>query len=150
MKNVTFFILENNIKFAKQLNTIENLTCNLAEINWRLGNKTTIFCKTEKQAAKIDLALWNKNDSFIPHHLANQDDNKKSFIEICWPKNIYFYKSSENLLINLIDKFSDYINSFKEIIDFVPQEQNLKQLARNRYKEYRQAGFYLKTSKIFL
>lgn len=46
-----------------------------------------------------------------------------------------------DLLINLQSQFADFATAFHEVIDFVPIDEQLKQLARERYKIYRSVGF---------
>lgn len=54
--------------------------------------------------------------------------------------------SPRDILISLRLNFADFATAFTEVIDFVPYEDNLKQLARERYKAYRMAGFNLNTA----
>ena len=51
-----------------------------------------------------------------------------------------------DLLISLLPHFADFATAFHEVIDFVPYEDTLKQLARDRYKAYRSVGFQLNTA----
>ncbi|EAS75955.1 DNA polymerase III subunit chi [Vibrio alginolyticus 12G01] len=41
-----------------------------------------------------------------------------------------------------------FANKFAQVVDFVPCEEKAKQLARERYKIYRQAGYQLQTIEI--
>ena len=50
------------------------------------------------------------------------------------------------ILISLRTDFADFATAFTEVVDFVPYEESLKQLARERYKAYRLAGFNLNTA----
>jgi DNA polymerase-3 subunit chi len=50
------------------------------------------------------------------------------------------------LLISLLGNFADFATAFHEVVDFVPYEDSLKQLARERYKAYRSVGFNLTTA----
>ena len=49
-------------------------------------------------------------------------------------------------MICLQTEFADFATAFHEVIDFVPYEDALKQLARERYKIYRSVGFQLTTA----
>jgi len=55
---------------------------------------------------------------------------------------------SRDLLINLQPQLPEYINSFNQIIDFVPVEERPKALARERYKQLRQLGWTLSTEQV--
>lgn len=52
------------------------------------------------------------------------------------------------ILINLQAEVPDYVSSFTQVIDFVPVEEHLKVLARERYKQLRQLGWQLSTEQI--
>lgn len=54
--------------------------------------------------------------------------------------------SPRDILISLRTSFADFATAFTEVVDFVPYEETLKQLARERYKAYRVAGFNLNTA----
>ncbi|MCQ5003195.1 DNA polymerase III subunit chi, partial [Escherichia coli] len=41
---------------------------------------------------------------------------------------------------------ADFATAFTEVVDFVPYEDSLQQLARERYKAYPLAGFNLNTA----
>ncbi|MGS9102728.1 DNA polymerase III subunit chi, partial [Salmonella enterica subsp. enterica serovar Infantis] len=42
--------------------------------------------------------------------------------------------------------FAEFDTAFTEVVDLVPYEETLKQLARERYKAYRVPGFNLNTA----
>jgi len=48
----------------------------------------------------------------------------------------------------LAENETTFANKFAEVVDFVPCEEKAKQLARERYKIYRQAGYQLQTIEI--
>ncbi|TGD42306.1 DNA polymerase III subunit chi, partial [Salmonella enterica subsp. enterica serovar Poona] len=67
-----------------------------------------------------------------------------SQVVIAWPhKRI---SSPRDILISLRTSIADFATAFTEGEDFVPYEETLKQLARERYKAYRVAGFNLNTA----
>jgi DNA polymerase-3 subunit chi len=63
-------------------------------------------------------------------------------VEIAWPQKRN--SSARDVLISLRIDFADFATAFTEVVDFV--EETLKQLARERYKAYRLAGFNLNTA----
>ncbi|HDI5801607.1 TPA: DNA polymerase III subunit chi, partial [Salmonella enterica subsp. enterica serovar Choleraesuis] len=65
-------------------------------------------------------------------------------VEIAWPQKRN--SSPRDILISLRTSFADFATAFTEVVDFVPYEETLKQLARERYKAYRVAGFNLNTA----
>ena len=49
------------------------------------------------------------------------------------------------MLISLQHHIPNFAQSFTQVIDFVPTEEEQKALARERYKQYRAAGWQLST-----
>ncbi|MFS9605916.1 DNA polymerase III subunit chi, partial [Klebsiella pneumoniae] len=65
-------------------------------------------------------------------------------VESGWPQQRN--SSPRDLLISLRLNFADFATAFTEVIDFVPYDDTLKQLARERYQAYRLAGVNLNTA----
>lgn len=89
-------------------------------------------------------ALWARPASFVPHNLAGEGPRGGAPVEIAWPQKRS--SSPRDILISLRTSFADFATAFTEVVDFVPYEDSLKQLARERYKAYRVAGFNLNTA----
>ncbi|MDU1268801.1 MAG: DNA polymerase III subunit chi [Escherichia coli] len=117
MKNATFYLLDNDTT-VDGLSAVEQLVCEIAAERWRSGKRVLIACEDEKQAYRLDEALWPQKRSSSPR----------------------------DILISLRTSFADFATAFTEVVDFVPYEDSLKQLARERYKAYRVAGFNLNTA----
>ena len=126
MKNATFYLLDNDAT-VDGLSAVEQLVCDIAAERWRNGKRVLIACEDEQQAIRLDEALWSRAP-----------------VEIAWPQKRN--SSPRDILISLRLNFADFATAFTEVIDFVPYEDNLKQLARERYKAYRMAGFNLNTA----
>ncbi|VGP15728.1 DNA polymerase III subunit chi [Klebsiella quasipneumoniae subsp. similipneumoniae] len=119
--------------------------CDIAAERWRNGKRVLIACEDEQQAIRLDEALWSRPpESFVPHNLAGEGPRGGAPVEIAWPQKRN--SSPRDILISLRLNFADFATAFTEVIDFVPYEENLKQLARERYKAYRMAGFNLNTA----
>lgn len=144
MKNATFYILDHD-RHIDDLNAMESLACDLAAEQWRTGKRVLIVCESQQQAEKLDEALWRQDPHrFVPHNLAGEGPRYGSPIELCWPGKRG--NAPRAVMINLQSQFVDFATAFHEVIDFVPHEETLKQLARERYKTYRNVGFNLSTT----
>jgi len=144
MKNATFYLLETDTP-VDGLSALEALVCELAEARWRAGKRVLIACESEQQAIKLDEALWQRPASaFVPHNLAGEGPKYGAPVELAWPQRRG--NAPRDLLISLLPQFADFATAFHEVIDFVPYEDSLKQLARDRYKAYRSVGFHLNTA----
>ncbi|QIE98352.1 DNA polymerase III subunit chi [Pantoea stewartii] len=144
MKNATFYVLETDAS-RDGLTAVEALVCDLAETRWRAGKRVLIACEDEQQAIRLDEALWQRPaNAFVPHNLAGEGPRYGAPVELAWPQRRG--NSPRDLLISLLPQFADFATAFHEVIDFVPYEESLKQLARDRYKTYRSVGFQLNTA----
>ncbi|MBN6080953.1 DNA polymerase III subunit chi [Aggregatibacter actinomycetemcomitans] len=145
-KNAQFYLLSDASPAQPNLSAVESLACNLAASAWRLGKRVLLACESEAQALNIDEALWQREpDEFVPHNLSGEATTYATPIEISWTgkRNA----QSRDLLINLQPQLPEFINSFNQIIDFVPAEEQQKALARERYKQLRQLGWELSTEQ---
>ncbi|KLU17671.1 DNA polymerase III subunit chi, partial [Proteus mirabilis] len=101
-----------------------------------------LVCDSQPQAELLDEALWAREPhQFVPHNLAGEGPHYGAPVELCWPGKRG--NAPRDLLINLQSQFADFATAFHEVIDFVPIDEQLKQLARERYKIYRSVGFTL-------
>ena len=147
MRYATFYIIDIIIKKnitlkCKNLSAIEILACNLSELLWRKNKRILIYCKNKSQATRLDDALWElPENSFIPHNISEDNLDNITPIKLSWSQ--YITNTNYNTLINLAQDFNTFVSTFNEVIDFVPYETSLKELARNRYKLYRNIGFQL-------
>ncbi|ABY70083.1 DNA polymerase III subunit chi [Actinobacillus pleuropneumoniae] len=144
MKQVKFYLLSQTER--ENLSAAETMACDLAANAWRLGKRVLIACETEQQALNIDEALWARDpDSFVPHNLSGEVTQYATPIEISWKGKRNAQR--RDLLISLQTAVPDFINSFNQIIDFVPANETEKVQARERYKQYRQLGWQLETEQ---
>ncbi len=144
MKSATFYLLEQPPPQA-DLQAHEWLACQFAADQWRAGKRVLIACENQLQAEKLDEALWQREPhQFVPHNLAGEGPRYGAPVELCWPQKRG--NAPRDILINLLPQFADFATAFHEVIDFVPIDENLKQLARERYKSYRSVGFNLTTA----
>ncbi|SMG35321.1 DNA polymerase III subunit chi [Cedecea sp. NFIX57] len=144
MKNATFYLLDNDTH-AEGLSAVEQRVCELAADGFRAGKRVLVACENEQQAIRLDEALWQRDaQAFVPHNLAGEGPRYGAPVELAWPQRRG--SAPRDLLISLLPQFADFATAFLEVIDFVPYEESQKQLARERYKAYRVAGFHLTTA----
>jgi DNA polymerase-3 subunit chi len=111
--------------------------CLLCAELYRNNQKVFVYCANQQDAEQLDEVLWQFDaHSFVPHNLAGEGPARGAPIEISWlpPKN------SRQVLINLTSTVPVFVNRFSQIIEFVPQAESDKDIARQKYKHYRQLG----------
>ena len=144
-KQARFYVIEKNSR-QDGLSAEESLACDLAANAWRLGKKVLIACETEQQALELDEALWQRDaEQFVPHNLSGEVTNYATPIEISWVGKRNAQR--RDLLINLQQNVPEFVQSFNQIIDFVPADEIRKAQARERYKQLRQLGWTLSTEQ---
>ncbi|MCO6551030.1 MAG: DNA polymerase III subunit chi [Gilliamella sp.] len=148
MKKVIFYLLENQTE-ADESGVLfyEKLACKKIVEAWQANQRVQVACQDQGQAERIDEYLWQlETDNFVPHNLAGEGMKGGSPVEISWPQKRS--SGTRQLLINLQEQFPEFAGVYRDIIDFVPVDEQLKSLARKRYKLYKEAGFNLKTISI--
>lgn len=142
---VIFNILDSNeddsTQSSESLDHLQ-LACEQAANCFRNNQRVFIFTEDQKSAHEIDERLWAFDaHSFVPHNLPGEGLRNGAPVEISWqpPTN------NRNILINLSSKVPNFAGQFSQIIDFVPEQDALKKLARLRYREYQKLGFNVQT-----
>ncbi|TRX53872.1 DNA polymerase III subunit chi [Thalassomonas sp. M1454] len=145
MAQVTFHLMaEKTSQESVSVEEYLQIACQQAAHNYRLNKRVFIYVSDQKSAHQVDELLWAFDaDSFVPHNLPGEGLKSGSPVEISWqaPTN------NRNILINLTSEVPDFARQFSQIIDFVPGDEELKQLARLRYRQYQQQGFKVDTQK---
>ena len=138
MKQATFYLLPS----PEQPEALLALVCQLATARYRQGQSLFLYADSQEQAWQLDEALWQQDpDSFVPHGLSDEPTGHLAPVEIGFTAP----RRNRQVLINLGKEAPPFAGRFTEVVDFVPTDETLKQLARERYKHYRAAGFTLQT-----
>lgn len=144
MKKVIFYLFEQDSSPVAELSAPELRACEEAYQAWQQKKRVLIACQDQQQAERLDEYLWQlEPDHFVPHNLAGEGPRGGAPIEISWPEKRS--SGARQLLINLQQHFADFMPIYQDIIDFVPADETLKTLARERYHQYKNVGFNLKT-----
>ena len=140
-KQATFFLLDENTSNKSTTDLLLFCACQQAAMAYRQQQKVFIYTQNQTQAHDIDEMLWAfEADSFVPHNLMGEGPSYGSPVEISWqaPSN------RRAVLINLTTTVPSFAHQFAKVIDFVPNDETLKQQARTRYRAYQQLGFAAK------
>lgn len=112
--------------------------CLQASYFYRQNQRVFIYSQDQKSAEQIDEMLWAfDSDSFVPHNLSGEGPKQGAAVEISHQAP----RGRRPVLINLSSTVPDFASQFQLIVDFVPSNETLKQLARERFKTCRQRGF---------
>jgi len=100
--------------------------------------KLYVYAGAEEVAGHMDDLMWTFRDvSFLPHALDGSEGDDGEYITIGWGE---YERSDRQVMINLTSAVPSFIHRFERIVEFVPAGDTDRQLARNRYRQYRDAG----------
>ena len=146
MANATFYIIKPESPQA-EAKGFGDYVLFLAKHFSSQGAKVYLNCQDKAHAEQVAELFWQVDTKqFIAHNLVGEGPKYGTNVEI----GHQGVKPSWNrqLVINLAENETTFANKFAEVVDFVPCEEKAKQLARERYKIYRQAGYQLQTIEI--
>ncbi|MDF2156049.1 DNA polymerase III subunit chi [Vibrio sp. CAU 1672] len=146
MSNATFYIVRPDSPQAEPQG-LQHYVVFLAQHFARQGAKVYINGNAKSDAEQLAELFWQvEPEQFIAHNLVGEGPKYATSIEI--GHNGVKPSWNRQLVINLEENETTFANKFAEVVDFVPCEEKAKQLARERYKIYRQAGYQLQTIEI--
>ncbi|WP_114765901.1 DNA polymerase III subunit chi [Vibrio rhodolitus] len=146
MQTATFYIVKTDSPQATTAGFADYVLF-LSQHFARQGAKVYLNCQDKSHAEAMAELFWQVDaDKFIAHNLVGEGPRYATNIEIGHQR----VRPSWNrqLVINLAENETTFANKFAQVVDFVPCEEKAKQLARERYKIYRQAGYQLQTIEI--
>lgn len=146
MATATFYIVKPDSPQATE-SGLADYALFLSQHFARQGAKVYLQCNDKTHAEQMADRFWQVDATdFIAHNLVGEGPRYGTAIEIghCGVKPTW----NRQLAINLADNHTTFAKAFAEVVDFVPNEENAKQRARERYKLYRQAGYQLQTIEI--
>lgn len=148
MPLVTFYALNDPIKSAES----KDIASELVKASELLiecvskRKKVSVICTTQTQAEDFDDFIWQfPASSFIPHNLYGEGPEMGTPVEIIWHSAYLSMTKLRNtaVVINLSQHYLENASNIQHIIDFVPISESEKAQARERYKQYKQAGCQL-------
>lgn len=106
----------------------------------------SVLASDKVQAEQFDEALWQSDtDRFIAHNLVGEGPTQGTPVEITW---LGKQLNPRHTVINMSQQMIDSNLRITHVIDFVPQADADKQAARDRYKQYKQAGCKMQFVKL--
>lgn len=126
----------------------DTLIFDIAEKNYREGEKTLIVTDTEDRANEIDRFLWVfRQESFIPHKIfAYGESEPLETIGIVYRDLNPIM--AQTVIVDGASRF-DLISTFSRIYDFVDyRSEKLLHESRARFKQYKTMGFAMEHNKL--
>lgn len=142
--NIDFYILETS---SGQQSL--QFTCKLIEKLYSEQQKQ-IYIQTSSrvEAERFDALLWTyRDDSFLPHNIYSPLDDVPPPISIGFD-DAEAPDEHNDILINLSREIPSFYDQFNHVIEIVSSDPLVQQLARERYKQYRELGHTINTIKL--
>ncbi|MDR1012610.1 MAG: DNA polymerase III subunit chi [Coxiellaceae bacterium] len=141
LTKVTFFIFNNN-----SLDEYLIYTCRVIEKIYSKNHKIHIHTKNQEEAQNFDTRLWTFSDiSFIPHKIHNSNSTLNIPIIIGYKNSAPQHRDT---LINLSTEVFPSYQNFDKLIEIIPHDDQLKDLARKRFQTYKKEGFAIEVFKV--
>lgn len=141
MTSIDFYLIGKASK-----NNNDALVCRLSNKAFRLGHQVYLHTCGEKQSRYFDQLLWTfQAGSFIPHTVSNgqAEENTPVLIGHQTPP-----ESFGQVLITLNPEVPTFFSNFERVVEIVDNGDEQKQLARQRFRFYRDRGYSLNTHNL--
>lgn len=117
--------------------------CEVVERIWQAGREVYIHCPDEEMAAALDELLWTFHDtSFIPHARAGSRESATVRVVLGTASEP---PSAMDTLVNLHPLVPIFFSQFEQVIETTGHDADTRQLARERYRFYKDRGYLLNT-----
>ena len=123
--------------------------CRLVEQAYEQGQRCYVYADSNDQAKRMDDTLWTFRDqAFIPHEILSQDSPSHPRIVAIIGNSPVAPTEFQSLLINISESIPETFGSFTRVCEVVDADPQHKQLARERYRQYRDKGCQLDTKTL--
>ena len=130
------------IDFYFNVTNKQGLISDLVTSTLAKHRQVTILEDDEDKANIISNDLWyNVPESFLPNMLAINQLAINTPVVVHWHENQLY---QDDMLINLTTKEPAFFSRFTQLVEIVTDDEQDKQLARARYKFYRDRGYEIK------
>lgn len=144
MTRIDFYILAN--LSGEQARA--RFSCRLAEKAWQQGYRVFIHTVSQFAAQQVDELLWTfRPESFLPHGLASEPESAGLPVLVGSGAEP---EPTLDLLINLSDTVPVYYQRFPRLAEIVESTDTAREIARGRYRYYRDHGCTLRSHNLNL
>ncbi len=139
MHEVSFYILPSQSLVERYL-----FACKLIEKAYRCGQYCYVYTDSSQQCEQLDNQLWTfRENSFIPHQIYNE--KTPDYHQTVLIGTRAAPEKWQKLIVNLSSNYPDNLSQTDRVLEIIDASETLKQLGRQRFRQYTQDGFMTKT-----
>ena len=128
--------------FSNAPNRVEYVARLLSKVQQK-GQNAVVY-GSESVLSTLSNVLW-RSDGFLAHELVlNDQDSLDNIAPFILTACEYDHWPHHQVLINLTDTQPTFFAQFERLIEIVPNEDEPKQKARDRWQSYKHTGYVLK------
>ena len=125
---------------------LESFACRLVETVWQRGHGVLVLAASEAAARRLDDLLWTfRDESFVPHRRMGADGPSQGEPVIVGTPGRW--SGDLDVLVNLTPSVPEEAGRAARIAEIVPATGAGRDAGRERYREYRNRGFELRTHR---
>jgi len=141
MTRVDFYVSPNQAGDAEL-----QLACRIADKAWQQEHRVYIRAATTDQARALDDLLWVFRDgAFLPHCLDSAAEAGETPVLIGCDNPP---ASLPEVMINLGHEVPGFFSRFERVVEIVAGDEASRDLARQRFRFYRDRGYPLETHEL--
>jgi len=139
MTRIDFYVLPTGDAHSRRL-----MACRLTEKAIKQDLTVFLYASSEEEERVLDDLLWTfRQGSFVAHERLDA-----SGVQVETPVLIGHQPAPQpgrNVLINLSAEIPPGLDRFERLVEFVDQDETLKQAGRRRYRFYTDQGYVIQT-----
>jgi DNA polymerase-3 subunit chi len=136
---IQFYVLEKSNNQQAMLHA-----CQLIEKHYQVNERVYIHTASQQEAERLDQLLWTfKEDSFVAHAISNT--KQAAPVQIGFEAD---HAMAADVLMNLSHEIPAFFEQYQQITEIVFADATVQQLARERFKKYRELGYEITTHKL--
>ncbi len=145
MTRIDFYLLTGDAAGGETAISKDMAVCRLTNKAFLLGHRVYIHTTDAAEAQRLDNLLWTFSaGSFIPHAASHDaDENMPVIIGQDTPPEAF-----DDVLISLAPQVPECFSRFQRVAEVVGPGDEDKQLARERFRFYRDRGYELQTHNL--
>ena len=138
------------VRSGASRDALDGFACRLVEKVWQRGHHVLVVTASDAAARRFDDLLWTfRDESFVPHRRIDANDPAAAEpasepVIVSTPGT---WGGELDVLLNLTPSVPEEAARAARIAEIVPAEGTGREAGRQRFREYRDRGFEIRTHR---